>query len=549
VTNEEKIRLVLETLGADNVRQAAKAMRELEKSTKDVGDAKDVAAKKSRDFGQSMMTAAYFVDDMQYGLRGIVNNIPQMVQAMGGGMVAAGAFGIAMVGVNQALQWFDTNVEDKTKKSLKDIETGHADASVAVRKHEKSLKDLEERTPKVAAEYAKYIDTIDRLKKAKEELAAAEEAERIAAADAKKEAEADNEAKTSLATVYDDLVNKTGESGKLQETLQNQIVNQALIDRQRSIDAAIESPTKVVRVNGRNVIRSTDQEFTDTKRTIAEQGTNFLLSDDKLNELAKNEIMAKARGQATLGSRAEVNNLVRNIQGKGSRDEQLQAFERLKELAPDLAGQMGETLQFDNQGAQFDAGNERWRQGPGARRRAAERAFAEGERTGAAMLPNRGTMIEADMEARAKQRAEEEARDKKNREIMAGLTGQLPDPATLAAMRRQNAGIGVGAVGRMRMAEEMDQNALYGTFRQSGMADQDARRMVGEYMQQGNEAFSEFAQANGQNSKNITEGLRAAMQFMRKVQQDQEETRQIIQWMQSMNGGTDVRPQQNRARN
>jgi hypothetical protein len=302
-------------------------------------------------------------------------------------------------------------------------------------------------------------------------------------------------------------------------------------------------------VNGRNVIRSTDQEFTDTKRTIAEQGTNFLLSDDKLNELAKNEIMAKARGQATLGSRAEVNNLVRNIQGKGSRDEQLQAFERLKELAPDLANQMGETLQFDNQGAQFDAGNERWRQGPGARRRLNQNAIDAGFNRMGQMLPNRGTLEEADIEARAKRLAEEEAREKKNREIMAGLQGQLPDPETLAAMRRQNAGIGVGAVGRLRTAEAMDQNMLYGAFRQSGMADQDARRMVGEYMQQGNEAFSEFAQANGQNSKNITEGLRAAMQFMRKVQQDQEETRQIIQWMQSMNGGTDVRPQQNRARN
>lgn len=166
------------------------------------------------------------------------------------------------------------------------------------------------------------------------------------------------------------------------------------------------------------------------------------------------------------------------------------------------------------------------------------------------MLPNRGNLEEADIAARAKALAEQEAKDKARREAMAGLSGQLPDPVTMAAMRRQSAGIGVGAVGRMRQAEQNDMNALYGTFRQSGMGDQEARQMVGEYMQQGNEAFAEFAKSNDMNAKNINEGLKAAMQFMQKVQQDQQETQQIIQWMQNMATGElpNVRPPA-RARN
>jgi hypothetical protein len=105
MTNEEKIRLVLETLGVDNVKQATKAIRDLDSAVEEVADdmailgdsiksgvekpmerflvtLKDgrkvwndsaeglkqlgVVAGRDGKFGSSMLTAAFFVDDLQY---------------------------------------------------------------------------------------------------------------------------------------------------------------------------------------------------------------------------------------------------------------------------------------------------------------------------------------------------------------------------------------------------------------------------------------------------------------------------------------------------
>ena len=160
--------------------------------------------------------------------------------------------------------------------------------------------------------------------------------------------------------------------------------------------------------------------------------------------------------------------------------------------------------------------------------------LAAGERAGAAMLPN-GEMFEAEKNRRIlEERAKAEAAEKARRDIMAGLSDVLPDPVTLAAMRRGNAGIGVGAVGRMRALEATDQQALFGTFRNAGMNEGDAKRSVAEYMQQGNEAFAEFAQANGMNAKNLSSGFKASQALIQKIMQDQAEVQEVIRWMESM---------------
>lgn len=47
--------------------------------------------------GQGLLTASYAVDDLQYGLKGFMNNVPSVVQALGGTAGIAGAAGIALV--------------------------------------------------------------------------------------------------------------------------------------------------------------------------------------------------------------------------------------------------------------------------------------------------------------------------------------------------------------------------------------------------------------------------------------------------------------------
>lgn len=72
-------------------------------TSEQVGRKTDEAGKKSAQFGQNMLQAAYAADDLQYGLRGIVNNVPMLAQAFGLAPAMAGGIAIAAVALNQVL--------------------------------------------------------------------------------------------------------------------------------------------------------------------------------------------------------------------------------------------------------------------------------------------------------------------------------------------------------------------------------------------------------------------------------------------------------------
>ena len=58
----------------------------------------------SGSIGMAALQMAYFADDAQYGIRGIVNNIPQLLMAFGAGTGLTGVVAIAAVAANQLWQ-------------------------------------------------------------------------------------------------------------------------------------------------------------------------------------------------------------------------------------------------------------------------------------------------------------------------------------------------------------------------------------------------------------------------------------------------------------
>jgi hypothetical protein len=68
----------------------------------------------SRNGAQSLYIFSQGFEDLQYGLRGVLNNIPPLVLAMGGSAGLAGAFSIAAVGANALFRWM---TETETKAS------------------------------------------------------------------------------------------------------------------------------------------------------------------------------------------------------------------------------------------------------------------------------------------------------------------------------------------------------------------------------------------------------------------------------------------------
>ena len=77
--------------------------------------ATDVAAKSTGNLGLGALAAAQAFEDMQYGIRGVLNNIPQMVLMFGGGAGLAAVISVASVAGNLLF-------EDLTKGATKSTE-------------------------------------------------------------------------------------------------------------------------------------------------------------------------------------------------------------------------------------------------------------------------------------------------------------------------------------------------------------------------------------------------------------------------------------------
>lgn len=83
------------------------ASQKVQKFTKNVQKSMDDAGTASKNLGRSLLQLGYIADDIQYGFRSILNNIPQLVMGLGGGAGLAGAIGVAAVAINQLSNHWD----------------------------------------------------------------------------------------------------------------------------------------------------------------------------------------------------------------------------------------------------------------------------------------------------------------------------------------------------------------------------------------------------------------------------------------------------------
>jgi hypothetical protein len=84
-----------------------RGLRTAEASARDASGRIGGALGRGSSAAQGLLYLGQAVDDLQYGFRAIVNNIPQIVLAMGGGAGFAGAVGIAAVALNQVVTHLD----------------------------------------------------------------------------------------------------------------------------------------------------------------------------------------------------------------------------------------------------------------------------------------------------------------------------------------------------------------------------------------------------------------------------------------------------------
>ena len=107
------------TLDGKGVEEAKQKIASLNKSTDQLDKGSQKATKSIKNMGQGMLQVAYFMDDVQYGIKGILNNIPGLVIGFGGGAGLAGALSLATLAGAKLYEWLSSTEEksvDLTKK-------------------------------------------------------------------------------------------------------------------------------------------------------------------------------------------------------------------------------------------------------------------------------------------------------------------------------------------------------------------------------------------------------------------------------------------------
>lgn len=100
------------------------------------------AQEQAKGFNRSILQAAYALDDLQYGFRAIVNNIPQLAMGLGGPGVA-GALGIAAVAASQLTTHWDALFGPGGDK-LPRIKEGLEGLADSLKKIHEAMKPLQE---------------------------------------------------------------------------------------------------------------------------------------------------------------------------------------------------------------------------------------------------------------------------------------------------------------------------------------------------------------------------------------------------------------------
>ncbi|MGJ7431923.1 hypothetical protein [Akkermansia massiliensis] len=155
------------TLDGKGVEEAKQKIDSLNKSTDQLDKGSQKATKSIKNMGKGTLQAAYFFDDLQYGIKGILNNIPGLVIGFGGGAGLAGAMSLAVLAGAKLYEWIG-KTEDKSAdlaKKMKEHSKEIAEASrQAIRASYQALQEFnqQERTKTVNEEYQNYVKGITR---------------------------------------------------------------------------------------------------------------------------------------------------------------------------------------------------------------------------------------------------------------------------------------------------------------------------------------------------------------------------------------------------
>lgn len=249
------------------------------------------------DIGQSALMMAQFADDAQYGLRGIMNNVPGLVMALGGGAGLAGVLSIGLLAASQLYDKLSSSSEaEQGPKDIKDEVSRmkaalDAAKSAAEEAYQVKLDDYLEGIKASAAAWKEQADEIDRARAAADELARIDASiagrkMEIAKQEAMAKAGSEEERK-AIAADFDAKKATMNDAGRVEAS-------------QRALDA-VQRLQEMLAVKERDAVQSaqtTAKEQKDNTRASAEFGATTGQLSDQANQVNAHDAAVKQRDAA-----------------------------------------------------------------------------------------------------------------------------------------------------------------------------------------------------------------------------------------------------------
>lgn len=559
MNSEEKIRIVLETLGVDSIKDVRKELKALSEEADAVGDALDDVgdksapkAKKALDSlengleglnvwvpkvkkemdglgnevenlgkkvektvgkgggkgmsnGQSLLALSYFFDDLQYGMHGVMNNIPGVAQALGLGAGLAGVAGVAGVAIGQLVdkhpEWFKWS--DKISAKLKELADNIKAEEEAIALQKKAIDEL-------GKSNSTRIGDIIKLQKATEDLKITESelANDRAAQKALEDADANigETEKEDVASQKQSFKERFTDTGEL-KALKTDLMRDAAKAGPDLTEKAIQQRNSAI------MKKEGEVDF------VTPQGVVVSADRKKFRQQA----IAELQGEGYQDNSKRVGAIIAAMQNAKTIEELNTAFNDMAEFSPENAKKLKEYHQTriisEQTDKEVDKSIEQMktqRANRGKDEKSLDAAMAFG--------PNRQTLDNA---TDAKAIADRALGVKKSDTEMANEAAirnnilNTLNPYQMAAQRQINSGMGPNRNNNLAALRARDMNATESALMARGMRPSDAQEAAAQSTKGGEQQFVQFAQATGANTKSAVAMNRAAIAAMQRIEAQQ----------------------------
>ena len=633
MNSEEKIRLVLETLGVEDVKQATKAMKDLaagitsvdtslsfldmgefardakhmEQAAEEVGysinklgkvtmpgmgEATQGSKKGFEQYSESIHQVAMGLEDLQYGFRGIQNNLPGIARAFGLGAGLAGVVSLASTAFAtlgpKVLELIEGLETKKVKEKIGDLVGSFSDLSTKVEGLKKSLDELKKSEDTSIVNILKAKSATEELTQAETDLEAARENAAAAKAAREKQTDAGAQALNERKEAYRESAVDFGQGKAAQQDTFKALYDANMGESDLEESAIKEYGKKhklkpgdevnhLFKAYGKSIglkpkMGTTESDYfiqqhalenPDAPRMTKTEATVSLLKEGGFYQTG----LASAQLKAQELSERQRDEIFGQLEKAKTLEEFDEALRKLAEVNPKLAAQISGRLDYDqginknelaekratDNKAKLDkerAVNQKKLSADPRMGKAGEEEALLGGRA-VKMQKSKGDFDQQELEVWDKAGLTKEewtAQQKSLADVAKNRNEAISklDPFQAAAQRQLQAGTGPNANRNMAALRQRDSQLFQQKLMAGGMGKGEAEESAKQSLTGGDKQLNDFAKMSGNNTKSVIGMNRAAQLAMQRLEATQnEQQRQMDIQAQNFN---QIQPNNNAGR-